>query len=77
MGRDIYDFVYLTAFTEPDWEIIKKRAKIQDKHLLRKKLLSFLGDRDLRRLAEDVKPFLINADNVQRILYFKEWIKQW
>jgi len=41
---------------------------------LKQKLINFCLDLDLEELANDVKPFLINQDEINRVILFREFI---
>jgi hypothetical protein len=43
---------------------------------LREEFLVRIADYDFKALAEDVAPFLINKDHVNRVLKFKEFWNQ-
>ncbi len=74
-GRDFYDVSYLLGKTEPDYEYIEK-SRGMDKETLRKRLLERIDEVNLKELAEDVIPFLINPNDVNRVLTFREYIEQ-
>ncbi len=75
-GRDIYDMVYLYSRTEPDWKYLKKNLKITNKEELKNKLLNFFSASDLKKLASDVEPFLLNSKKIIQVEKFNEWLKR-
>jgi len=73
--RDIFDIVFLYKFTSPDFDYLGAKTGIKDATNLRKTLLDFCKTISLSEMADDVSPFLINPDEVQRVLWFKEFIE--
>lgn len=73
--RDFYDIVYLSKFTSPNYDYLNAKIWIKDNKELKDKLLDFCKDLNLKKIAEDVKPFLINKDEINRIILFREFIE--
>ena len=73
--RDFYDISYLTQFTKPNYDYLNTKIWIKNQEELKSKLLNFCKDLNLEKIALDVKPFLINKDELLRITMFKEFIK--
>lgn len=74
-GRDLYDVTFLYSFTKPNFEYLKLKAGIANVKQLKEALNNRLKNQDLKKIAEDVQPFLINPNEIKRILEFKEFIK--
>jgi len=74
-GRDFYDAVFLFAKTRPSYPYLKKKVGIKDGNDLKKKLLRVCEKANFKRLAQDVKPFLINPRDTKKVELFKEFIK--
>lgn len=74
-GRDIYDIVYLYSLTTPDWQYLKKHTRIRNENELKQKLYNFFTKAQLRDLARDVEPFLINPKKTKQVELFNEWLK--
>jgi hypothetical protein len=74
--RDFYDIVYLTQFTKPNYDYLNTKIWIKNDLELKNKLLNFCKDLDLEKISLDVKPFLINKDEVLRIVMFRKFIKE-
>lgn len=74
-GRDFFDIVYLYRFTKPNFDYLYAKTWIKDNTELKEKLNDFIKNVDLKKTAQDVKPFLINQDEINRILNFKDFIK--
>ena len=74
-GRDFYDVSYLLGLTAPDYDFLKKEFKIEKKEIKDKLFKKITGLR-MNKLSNDVIPFLINPDDQERILSFREYIEQ-
>ncbi|MDD3302226.1 MAG: nucleotidyl transferase AbiEii/AbiGii toxin family protein [Candidatus Gracilibacteria bacterium] len=73
-GRDFFDIVYLYKLTNPNFPYLKAKKGIDNEIKLKEKLLEFIEQLNLSEYAEDVKPFLINPDEINRVTTFKEFI---
>lgn len=72
--RDFFDIVYLYKLTNPNFPYLKAKKWIDNEIKLKEKLLEFIEQLNLSEYAEDVKPFLINPDEINRVTTFKEFI---
>jgi predicted nucleotidyltransferase component of viral defense system len=75
-GRDLYDLVYLKGITDFNWEYLEYKTGIKTEEQLKQKLLQRVEEMDLEDLARDVRYFLINPKDEERILYFPQYIRQ-
>ncbi len=75
-GRDFYDFVYLSGMSDFNYKYLNFKLKIDNGNKLKQELLKFIENLDFNILVDDVRSFLINKDDEQRILLFKEYINQ-
>jgi predicted nucleotidyltransferase component of viral defense system len=73
-GRDIYDVVYLMSFTEPDFGYLGRVLNISNKKDLIVKMKKLFSDADLKSLARDVKPFLIDSRKIVQVEKFNLWL---
>ncbi len=73
-GRDLYDVTYLWGMVEPDQKYLTTIAQISLKDQL-SKLMQYLDTLDLNALAADVSPFLMSPNDIDRVLYFKDFLK--
>lgn len=73
-GRDIYDIVYLLSFTNPNYEYLNDKLNISDKKDLIGKMKNLFSESDLKSLAKDVKPFLIDSRKIIQIEKFNLWL---
>lgn len=74
-GRDFYDVSYLLGLTLPDYDYIKNNRG-WTKEETKEKLLTRTKEVNLKDLAEDVIPFLLKSEDVDRVITFKEYIEQ-
>lgn len=75
-GRDFYDIIYLLQNTQPDYNFLKLKLSVDSNEKVNEKLLKFIDKVDLKKAMLDVKPFLINSQESEKILMFKEYVKQ-
>jgi predicted nucleotidyltransferase component of viral defense system len=73
-GRDFFDISFLMAKTEPDFKFLKLKLKIKSKAELIARLKEKAAAVNLKLLAKDVEPFLMEPDQKNRILQFREWL---
>lgn len=73
-GRDFYDVSYLYGKTEPDFSYIEKVLSMSRDEFV-KKLIARCEKLDFKVLAKDVEPFLIQPDQIDRVVGFEEFIK--
>ncbi|MFA7717450.1 MAG: nucleotidyl transferase AbiEii/AbiGii toxin family protein [Candidatus Absconditabacterales bacterium] len=75
-GRDFFDIVYILSKTKkPDRNYIKKYLNIENPQSLKDKILTLIKDIDLKKLNDDVMPFLFYKED-KKVLNFKEIIEQ-
>lgn len=75
-GRDFYDISYLLSRTDFNFQYLKEALSIEGKIDLKQKLLKKVDEINLKQLSVDVQPFLINPDDIERVLSFREFIEQ-
>src|SRR3989339_26736 len=73
-GRDFFDITYLMGQTGPNLEYLKVKAGIDNLQDLKKKILEFCENVDFEDMYNDVKPFLFDPKDGERILKFKQYI---
>ncbi len=74
-GRDFYDVIFLLSKHEPNYNYLTKKLGIDSPLILKEKLLQKCKTISFNELANDVKVFLINPDDVKKITLFEEYIK--
>lgn len=73
-GGDFYDAAFLIKKTAPDFDYIKKAAGLE-KGEFRQKLKKYCAKIDYKKLAESVESLLIDKEDINRIINFKENIE--
>lgn len=74
-GRDYYDVSYLFGLTDPDYDFLRQSFNLT-KEELSAKILSRVSSLNLAELARDVLPFLLDPNDVERVLSFDKFIEQ-
>jgi predicted nucleotidyltransferase component of viral defense system len=74
-GRDMYDVTWLWGMTSPNIKYLKDNAGQTLKQTLAN-VHKYVLTLDLEVLAKETKQFLINPDDVNRILQFPDFINQ-
>lgn len=74
-GRDFYDVVFLLSKTKPNYAYLKMKLEIDNGETLRTKLLDFCAKINLKQLSEEVRPFLFNSQDSDKVLLFEKYIK--
>jgi len=74
-GRDFYDVSYLLGITKPDYEYLKSNRALGQKNT-KEKLLAQAAKLNKKELSNEVLPFLLKPEDIDRILTFKEYIEQ-
>ncbi len=75
-GRDFYDIVFLLSKTKPNLEYLKLKINIDNFKQLKERFLEKINDLDFDDLAKDIKPFLFNPLDSQKVEIFKQYIEQ-
>lgn len=74
-GRDFYDVSYLFGLANPDYSFLEKAYGFS-KGTLKKDVIKRVQNADMKELAKDVMPFLINPEDTKRVLGFQKFIEQ-
>ena len=77
MGRDFYDTLFLMGKTKANPDYLEKKLNIRSESDLKSKLLQRCRALNFKRLAMDLKPFIIKKQDVDRVLLFEEYIKNY
>lgn len=75
-GRDFYDVVFLLSKFDPNYKYLAQKLSIDSAEFLKGRLIQKCSTLSLKELANDVKPFLINPDDIKKITLFEEYIKK-
>jgi predicted nucleotidyltransferase component of viral defense system len=74
-GRDFYDVSFLYGMTEPDFAYIESVSHM-NKGQFSRAILDRCAQLDFKKLADDVRPFLIKPDQIARVETFPEYIRR-
>ncbi len=75
-GRDFYDVIFLLQRTKPNYQYLEKKLGITNNNNLKIKLINYVNNTNLQKVAKDAEPFLFNPTDSKRIKMFGEYIKQ-
>ena len=76
MGRDFYDVIFLLQKTKPNYDYLTHKLNISNGKDLKIKLLSLTENLDFDKMTKDVKPFLFNPTDSNKLKLFIAYIKQ-
>ncbi len=75
-GRDFFDISFLLNRVSPNYEYLNENVNIKNQKELKKRLLKRANDLDFKKLARDIEPFLINHAEKDRVIEFKNFVKE-
>lgn len=75
-GRDFYDITYLSSKTRPDMGFINQKLGVDTAEGLRNKISARIKDYNFENLADDVSSFLVDLEDIKRVVKFKEFWDQ-
>jgi predicted nucleotidyltransferase component of viral defense system len=75
-GRDFYDITFLVSRTKPNYAFLQMKLDIENKNQLKKELQSRFADFDFKAIAQDVAPFLMNQNEINRVEKFQQFWDQ-
>jgi len=76
MGRDFLDVVHLLGVYGTDYTYLGQKMGIRNSSELREKLMDKCAQLDFELLATDIEPFVYSKKDVERVLYFPDFIEQ-
>ena len=72
-GRDFYDLVFILQRAKPNYRYLIKRFQTPSPSHLRDAVNARIANFDFNLLAEDVRPFLMNEEDVRTVANFREY----
>jgi len=76
-GRDFFDIVFLLGQGQkPNYDYLEFKVGINSPEKLVDKILEHCATLDMVEMAKDVSPFLFDAKDEKKVLYFSDYIKQ-
>lgn len=77
MGRDFFDVVFLFSLgVRPDFVFLEQKLGLKNSAELKKYLLAKTADLNFANLAQDVAPFLFDPREQNKVLLFREFVRQ-
>ncbi|SLM30735.1 conserved hypothetical protein [Desulfamplus magnetovallimortis] len=73
-GRDLFDISFLMGMTRPNFKYIQNCIGIEAPDFM-DRFTARIEELDLDFLAQDVEPFLFQAEQKERVLYFHDTLK--
>lgn len=74
-GRDFFDILFMSNKTTPNFDYLTVKLGISDIQKLKTYLIKNCELLDFKALIDDVKPFLFNPKDIEKIKLFPEWVK--
>ncbi|MBU0978375.1 MAG: nucleotidyl transferase AbiEii/AbiGii toxin family protein [Patescibacteria group bacterium] len=75
-GRDFFDIMFLLQSTQPDETFLKTKFNQKEITNIVNEILSHLKSVNWKNIVEDIKPFLHNPDDADKIHLFPDFLKQ-
>lgn len=75
-GRDLYDVVFILSMTEPNYKYLRENISIKNGKELKEELLKIAGEANLKKLAEDVAPFVFDFGKAKKVERFDDIINK-
>jgi predicted nucleotidyltransferase component of viral defense system len=74
-GRDFFDIVYLLSLkVKPDFGFLEQKQGIHNTEQLKEVILTHCQKINMTEMANDVAPFLFNANDVKKIKHFEAFL---
>jgi predicted nucleotidyltransferase component of viral defense system len=75
-GRDYYDFIFLSGFTDPDFGYLGIKFGITNHIQLYEKILESCKKTDFKKKSQDFEKLVLDPAETKKVLIFKEYIQQ-
>lgn len=75
-GRDFFDIIFLLQKTKPNYQYLWQKINIKNGSELKNQLIKHSESLNFNEIEKDVKPFLFNPSDSNKIKLFKEYIQQ-
>lgn len=76
MGRDFLDVIYLLGKSGVDYAYLAQKMAVHDSSELKERLLIRCAQLDFSLLTKDIEPFVYSKKDVERVLFFMDFVKQ-
>jgi predicted nucleotidyltransferase component of viral defense system len=75
-GRDYYDFIFLSGFTDPDFDYLDLKFGITNHAQLYERILESCKATDFGKKSRDFEKLVFDPEENKKVLLFKEYIKK-
>jgi predicted nucleotidyltransferase component of viral defense system len=75
-GRDFYDFIFLSGFTEPDFGYLEKKFGIINHAQLYERILESCKKTNFKLKSRDFEKLVFDPAETKKVLLFEEYILQ-
>ncbi len=76
-GRDFFDIVFILSKTKQiDFNYLNQKVGIRNSKQLKENIFEKCASIDMKEMAEDVAPFLFDQKDINKIIYFEDYLKQ-
>ncbi len=75
-GRDFFDVIFLLQRTKPNYKYLRMKTGVESGDELKSILLNRAQEINLGEMTKDIRPFLFNPSDSEKIKMFEEYIKQ-
>ena len=76
-GRDFFDIVFLLSLTDrPNYDYLNLKLGITGSKELKERVLKRCQEINMQEMASDVAPFLFNASDTKKVLFFSDYLNQ-
>lgn len=77
-GRDFFDLVFLMSRQiKPDYEYLNAKLSVSKPAILKKRILEKCRQLDMNKMADDVRPFLFDPNDIRKIIHFEDVVDQY
>jgi predicted nucleotidyltransferase component of viral defense system len=76
-GRDFFDIVFLLSMGQhPNYDYLEAKIGVRNPSELRKRVVEKCAQLDMEAMARDVRPFLFNPKDANKVTFFPQYITQ-
>lgn len=75
-GRDFFDAMFLLQTTQPNLAFLQATFGKDDLSVIADQIIDQLRNIDFQQLADDVRPFLLESSDADKILLFPDFLRQ-
>ena len=76
-GRDFFDIIFLLSQgLVPNYEYLHAKIGVQKPEELRQRIIEKCSELDMKAMAIDVKPFLLDSKDENKVLLFPKYMEE-